>query len=61
MASGGFLEKEKPRLLVGAQEWRGARKGEWVFLRKGVIQMLCPGHTGSHAPCECVRIVSLRQ
>ena len=60
MASGGFLE-ERPRLLAGAQEWRGAGKGEWVFLRTRVIQMLCPGHTGVHAPCKCARIVSLRQ
>lgn len=61
MASGGFLEKERPRLLAGAQEWRGAGKEEWVSLRSGAIQMLHPGHTGPHAPCKCARIIPLRQ
>lgn len=60
MASGGFLEKERPRLLAGAQERRGAGKEEWVSLRSGAIQMLRPGHTGPHAPCKCARIIPLR-
>ena len=37
-ARGGFLEKERPRLLAGAHEWQGAGKGEWVFLRTEVTR-----------------------